>query len=70
MICEIVGYEEEKIIYDQSKYVGATSKVLNIDKAKEKLNSNYKVCALNIGLERTIKWFYESKSWEKQKSNS
>jgi GDP-L-fucose synthase len=70
IICEIVGYQEEKIIYDQSKYVGATSKVLNIDKAKAMLHSNYNVCALNIGLERTIKWFYQSKSWQNRKSNS
>jgi GDP-L-fucose synthase len=64
MICDIVGYDVQKIIYDESKYVGAKSKVLNIDKATAMLQSNYNVCSLNIGLERTIKWFYQSKIWQ------
>jgi GDP-L-fucose synthase len=70
MICNIIGYQEVKIIYDQSKYVGAKSKVLNIDKAKTILQSKYDVTKLSVGLESTIKWFYESKSWQGQTANN
>jgi len=69
IICDIVGYDEKKIIYDKSKYVGAKSKVLNIDKAKAMLQSSYNVSSLNIGLERTIKWFYQSKFCQNENKN-
>jgi len=38
-ICEIVKLDEQKILYDTSKYVGAKSKVLNVDKLKSQLPS-------------------------------
>ena len=69
-ICDVVGYDEEHIIYDKSKYVGAKSKVLNIDKAKTILQSKYDVTKLSVGLESTIKWFYESESWQGQTANN
>jgi GDP-L-fucose synthase len=34
MICEIVGYDPGKIIYDTTKWSGVSKKVLNTDKIK------------------------------------
>lgn len=59
IICRIVGYPSDKIQYDETRYVGATSKCLNIEKARHALNK-YEQSSLNSGLEATINWFYES----------
>lgn len=55
-ICEIVGYDSALIQYDVSKYVGAKSKVLSIDKLK-KTYPEYKKTSLYNGLTRVIEWF-------------
>ncbi len=60
VICKIVGYDEKKIIYDTSKYVGAKSKILVIDKLKQVL-PNLQMTNLKSGLENTVKWFFENK---------
>ncbi|NGX63784.1 MAG: GDP-L-fucose synthase [Candidatus Anoxychlamydiales bacterium] len=60
-ICKIIGYNEEKIIYDASKYVGAKSKILIVDKLKQLL-PEYKMTSLDKGLDMTAKWFMENKS--------
>lgn len=54
-ISKIVGYDHNSIKYDQSKYVGARSKTLSV----EKLHSidQYKYTDLSSGLKHTIKWF-------------
>ncbi len=62
-ICRIIGYPHEKIAYDTSKYVGAKSKILNVEKAKKALGS-YELTPLSEGLARTIKWFYETKTYD------
>jgi len=59
-ICKIIGYDENKIIYDTSKYVGAKSKILVIDKLL-KIMPDFKNANLDEGLEQTIKWFFENK---------
>jgi len=56
-ICRLVGYPEEKIAYDTSRYVGATSKCLAVEKAKKALNA-YELTPLEQGLKQTIDWFY------------
>jgi GDP-L-fucose synthase len=59
-ICEIIGYEENLIQYDTSRYVGALSKHLVV----EKLNSilpDFPRTSLKEGLRATIQWFNESK---------
>lgn len=60
-ISTIVGYDAGKIQYDTSRYVGATSKCLNVDKAKAAVP--YELTALSEGLESTIRWFYGAKAY-------
>jgi GDP-L-fucose synthase len=58
-ICELVGYPSEKIEYDTSRYVGAKSKCLNVEKIAAAL-PNYRLTPLDEGLRKTIAWFYDS----------
>lgn len=58
-ICELVGYDPEKIEYDTTKYVGAKSKVLSIQKLKERY-PNYRQTPLKEGLAQVIEWFETS----------
>ena len=64
-ICSIVGYPPERIQYDASRYVGATSKCLSIVKLRRLLPS-YAVTPLEAGLRATIAWFYESRAYTQQ----
>lgn len=57
-ICEEVGYPAENIIYDTSKYVGAKSKILKIDKLKKTFPS-FSPRPLKEGLREVIGWFRE-----------
>jgi GDP-L-fucose synthase len=59
MICGIVGYPLGRIRFDESRYVGAESKCLNIGKLR-RLLPRYSLTPLESGLRRTIEWFYES----------
>jgi GDP-L-fucose synthase len=56
LICELAGYDEKGITYDTSRYVGATSKCLDVAKARALLPSNRQL-PLREGLRRTIDWF-------------
>ncbi len=62
IICDIVGYPFENIQYDTSRYVGAKSKCLSVEKIKSAL-PNYSLQTLNIGLSQTINWFNEMKNY-------
>jgi GDP-L-fucose synthase len=62
-ICKVVGYPVADIQYDSSRYVGAKSKCLNVEKIKEAL-PEYSLEALDVGLKKTIEWFYEAKAYE------
>jgi GDP-L-fucose synthase len=55
-ICNQVNYDYNKIFFDTTKYVGAKSKVLNIDKLIN-LKPSYKPVNIDKGLEMTINWF-------------
>ncbi|MDD5679102.1 MAG: NAD-dependent epimerase/dehydratase family protein [Kiritimatiellae bacterium] len=55
-ICALVGYDPALIQYDTSRYVGAKSKVLNIDKL-QRLVPEFHPTALEDGLEKTVRWF-------------
>jgi GDP-L-fucose synthase len=57
-ICREVGYPADKIEYDTSRYVGAKSKCLNIDKIRAAL-PYFSLQPLDHGLRTTISWFYE-----------
>ena len=57
-ICKIVDYDERLIKYDITKYVGAHSKILSIDKLKEMLPDYSESCtSLSEGLEIVVRWF-------------
>lgn len=61
-ICKIVDFSAEHIEYDTSRYVGAKSKCLNVEKIKHSL-SDYTLQTLEYGLEKTIRWFHETKAY-------
>ncbi len=58
MICSHVGYSFDQILFDQSKYVGARSKVLSTQKVKSLL-PEFQLRDLEKGLSETIEWFKE-----------
>ena len=58
IICTYLSFDHQKIQYDISKYVGAKSKVLNIDKLN-KILPKRKQISLKQGLDETIEWFYK-----------
>lgn len=59
-ICELVGYDVEKITYDSTRYVGAKSKCLRIEKLK-RLQTDFQPTPLTEGLRQTIAWFVENR---------
>jgi len=62
-ICDIVGYDFNKLSFDTTKYVGARSKILSIDKLKRIL-PEMNMISLKEGLINTIKWFYDDKIYD------
>jgi GDP-L-fucose synthase len=56
LICAEVGYDFNLIQFDTSRYVGAKSKCLMVDKLKETV-PNFELTPLELGLSKTIKWF-------------
>ncbi|SDU21370.1 GDP-L-fucose synthase [Verrucomicrobium sp. GAS474] len=60
LICEEVGYDAAKISYDTSRYVGAKSKCLDIDKLKG-IHPGWTQTPLETGLRKTIGWFLDNK---------
>lgn len=63
IICKEVDYPVDKIEFDTSRYVGAMSKCLNIDKAKRSI-PNYSLVSLDEGLKTTINWFIDVRAYE------
>lgn len=61
-ICKIVGYDNGKIEFDTSKYTGAKSKFLSIDKLM-KIQPDLKLTKLSVGLKEAIDWFYKTKAY-------
>lgn len=61
-ICDEVGFDPAKIEYDTSRYVGAKSKCLNVEKITAAL-PEYNLQPLAVGLKKTIAWFYETKAY-------
>jgi len=58
MICKIINFEEQNIIYDENKYVGAKSKILNINKLLSYLpNYSSQQKNINEGLKELVYWF-------------
>jgi len=59
-ICQVVGYPFGQIQLDVTKYVGARSKVLNIEQL-QKLLPQYRPQPLKKGLKEVVDWFLENK---------
>jgi GDP-L-fucose synthase len=62
-ICEVIGYNFSDISFDKTKYVGAKSKCLNVNKL-EKVLPGMKMSTLESGLRKTIEWFYKYRVYE------
>jgi GDP-L-fucose synthase len=56
IICELTGYEFERIEFDTTKYVGAMSKCLSVTSLRGHL-PDFERTSLREGLARTIRWF-------------
>jgi GDP-L-fucose synthase len=67
LICSLVDYDYSLIQFDRNRYVGARSKLLNINKLN-RLVPHYKPIDLIDGLTNTIVWF--QKNWDLIISNS
>jgi len=60
LICEKVGYDFNAIQFDTSRYVGARSKCLVVKKLRS-LIPDLTMTPLDVGLERTIDWFWRER---------
>lgn len=56
LLSKIVGYDSKKIQYDTSRYVGAKSKFLVVDKLK-KILPNFQQQSLENGLQEIVDWY-------------
>jgi len=61
LICERVGYNADSIRYDPTRYVGATSKCLDVRKL-HLLVPDFRPTSLEIGIERTVEWFEDRRN--------
>lgn len=61
MICELVQYDIGLIQYDTTRYVGARSKCLSVEKL-QRLLPQFSRIPLKEGLRNTIGWFMEHKA--------
>ncbi len=59
MICQLTGYEFQRIQFDTTKYVGAKSKCLSIQKLRAEL-PEWTPTSLEEGLARTVRWFEDN----------
>jgi GDP-L-fucose synthase len=55
LVCDMVGYDADRIRYDTKAYVGAKSKCLVVKKLK-RLMPRQRLTSLEEGLERTVEW--------------
>jgi GDP-L-fucose synthase len=60
LVCQFVGYDPNRIEYDPSRYVGATSKCLQTERLKE-LIPELRLTRLDDGLRETVDWFLANK---------
>lgn len=61
IICDITGYDPKNIGYDVNQYVGAKSKILDIQKFRTAIGKDLPRTDLKTGISRTIDWFIENK---------
>lgn len=58
MICDIVGYDFNRITFEESRYTGAASKCLAVEKLR-RLMPELSMMPLKPGLEETVAWFMD-----------
>tara|TARA_Y100000034_G_C6837871_1_gene378804 strand:+ start:33 stop:947 length:915 start_codon:yes stop_codon:yes gene_type:complete len=61
-ICDIVGFDRSKIVYDINRFVGVKSKCLDISKLKEYV-SDIKFTPIKTGLKSLVKWQLEAANY-------
>lgn len=54
-ICEIIGYDKESILYDETRYTGVRSKKLSIHKLQSLVQVDY--LKIEDGLDKTISYY-------------
>ena len=54
IVCEKISFDSNLVKYNTSAYVGAKSKILNIDKISNFIN--YKQKSIEEGINETIEW--------------
>ena len=69
LICDKVGYPFESIQFDVSRYVGARSKCLVVDKLKKTM-AELKLKPLEAGLAQTIDWLMQEETAALARSSS
>ena len=62
LICDLSGFDASRIRYDESRYVGAQSKCLEIEKLRT-IVGDPRFTDLREGLRRTIAWFESAKAY-------
>ena len=62
VVCDVVGYEADRIQYDTTAYVGAKSKVLSMDKASGVLPALPQT-PLPVGIQRTAEWMLSQRDY-------
>jgi GDP-L-fucose synthase len=55
-LSEYVGYDASKILYDTTKYVGAQSKLLVVDKVRKRV-PDFNPLSLQQGLREIVNWY-------------
>lgn len=61
LLCDIIGYDLGRIRFDETRYVGARSKCLDITKLRG-LRPSLQLMPLEEGLRRTVRWFEENRA--------
>jgi GDP-L-fucose synthase len=61
LICENIGYDFNLVQFDTDRYVGAKSKCLEVQKLRHYI-PNLSLTPLELGLEKTIEWFWEQRT--------
>jgi GDP-L-fucose synthase len=57
IICDMVDYPINNIIYDETKFTGVKRKTLDITKLKLMLDKDFKFTELNVGVKNTIDYY-------------
>lgn len=62
-ICDLIGYNPQRIRYDTSCYVGAKDKFLVLDKVR-KLMPDFQITDVRQGLEEVVTWYKQARGYK------